>query len=199
MINSENGRRVFALEIGGLIYRYHSTTPPLSTSLDSTIASGINYIDRQGILNVGAFSASIDPSGGIGEYSPITITLAIDKRGDVGDPGIIFGRCGARSATTKAQIIESVTRSGVSSASIRIDQDLTSLTYPRLMHISGETVRASSALTTRLIVSGGRGAGNTPIQNHSIGLEGSLVPEVTTEITTFRGRRAKLYLSLIHI
>jgi hypothetical protein len=61
------------------------------------------------------------------------------------------------------------------------------------MHIGGETVRASSALSTRLIVSGGRGAGNTPIQNHSIGLEGSLVPEVTTEITTFRGRRAKLY------
>ena len=190
MINSENGRRVFALEIGGLIYRYHSTTPPSSTSLDSTIASGINYIDKQGILTVGAFSASLDPSGGIGEYSPITITLAIDKRGDVGDPGIIFGRCGARSASTKAQITESVTRL---SALIRVDTDLMSLTYPRLMHIGGETVRASSALSTRLIVSGGRGAGNTPIQNHVIGLEGSLVPEITTEITTFRGRRAKLY------
>ena len=190
MINSENGRRVFALEIGGLIYRYHSTTPPSSTSLDSTIASGINYIDRQGILSVGAFSASLDPSGGIGEYSPITITLAIDKRGDGGDPGIIFGRCGARAASTKAQITESVDRS---SGVIRIDTDLTSLTYPRLMHIGAETVRASSALSTRLIVSSGRGAGNTPIQNHVIGLEGSLVPEITTEITTFRGRRAKLY------
>ena len=190
MINSNNGRRVFALEIGGLIYRYHSTTPPSSTSLDSTIASGINYIDKQGILSVGAFSASLDPSGGIGEYSPLTITLAIDKRGDVGDPGIIFGRCGARSASTKAQIIESVDRStGV----IRIDTDLTSLTYPRLLHIGGETVRADGAFSTRVFCSSGRGAGNTPIQNHVIGLEGSLVPEITTEITTFRGRRAKLY------
>ena len=60
------------------------------------------------------------------------------------------------------------------------------------MHIGGETVRASAALSTRLIVSD-RGVGNTPVQNHSIDLEGSLVPEVTTEITTFRGRRAKLY------
>ena len=110
MINSENGRRVFALEIGGLIYRYHSTTPPSSTSLDATIATGINYIDKQGILTVGAFSASVDPSGGIGEYSAITITLAIDRRGDSGDAGIIFGRCGARSATTKAQLTESIDR-----------------------------------------------------------------------------------------
>lgn len=190
MINSENGRRVFALEIGGLIYRYHSTTPPSSTSLDATIATGINYIDKQGILTVGAFSASVDPSGGIGEYSAITITLAIDRRGDSGDAGIIFGRCGARSATTKAQLTESIDRTD---SIIRIDTDLTSLSYPRLMHIGGETVRASSALSTRLFVSSGRGAGNTPIQNHSISLEGSLVPEVTTEITTFRGRRAKLF------
>ena len=189
MINSENGRRVFALEVGGLLYRYHSTKPPASTSLDTEIATGINYDDLQGILTVSSFNASIDPSGGIGQYSAVTVTLAIDKKGDVGEPGTVFGRCGARSASNKAQLTSNLNRTG---AVTFIDTDLTSLSYPRLMHIGGETVRASAALTTRLIVSD-RGVGNTPIQSHSIDLEGSLVPEVTTEITTFRGRRAKLY------
>ena len=54
-------------------------------------------------------------------------------------------------------------------------------------------MRVSSATSTTLTVTGGRGAANTPQQNHSIDLEGVSVPEVTTEITTFRGRRAKLY------
>ena len=62
MITSEQGRRVFALEIGGLLYRYHSSTPPSSSNLDSNIASGIAYEDRQGVISVGAFSASLDPS-----------------------------------------------------------------------------------------------------------------------------------------
>jgi hypothetical protein len=44
-------------------------------------------------------------------------------------------------------------------------------------------------------VSNGRGAGNTPIQTHSVTLEGSSVPEMATTITTFRGRRAKLYMA----
>lgn len=189
MINSENGRRVFALEIGGLLYRYHSTKPPASTSLDSEIATGIDYDDRQGILIVSSFNASLDPSGGIGQYSAVTVTLAIDKKGDLGEPGTVFGRCGARSASTKAQLTSNLNRTG---AVVFVDTNLTSLTYPRLMHIGGETVRASAALSTRLIVSD-RGVANTPVQNHSIDLEGSLVPEVTTEITTFRGRRAKLY------
>ena len=66
MISSQNAKRVFALEVGGLIYRYHSITPPSSTSLDSEIVSGIDYDDREGIVSIGAFSASLDPSGGIG-------------------------------------------------------------------------------------------------------------------------------------
>ena len=189
MINSQNGRRVFALEIGGLVYRYHSTTPPASTNLDPTITTGINYIDKQGILTIGSFSASIDPSGGIGEYASTTITLAIDQRNDSSDPGIVFGRCGARSASTKAQLTTTFDRDDTT---LNIDQNLTSLGFPRIVHVGAETIRASRAFSDRLIIDR-RGVGNTPIQNHSIDLEGSLVPEMTTEITTFRGRRAKLY------
>ena len=89
-IKREHGRRIFALQISGLEYRYHSTTPPASTSLDTTIATSINYIDREGIVSIGAFSASIDPSGGVGQYSPLSVTLQIDRQANSGDPGVIL-------------------------------------------------------------------------------------------------------------
>ena len=186
-ISSANGRRVFALQVAGLEYRYHSTNPPSSTNLDVTIATGINYNDRQGITSVGAFSASVDPSGGIAQYSPLSITLQIDRKGGLGDPGVIFGRCGARSASTKAQLTNSSNRQDLT---INTNQDLRGLSYPRLLHIGAETVRASGATSAVIFVS--RGQGGTSAQNHEINLEGSFVPELTTEITTFRGRRAKL-------
>ena len=113
MISKANGRPVFALEIGGLIYRYHSTTPPSSISLETEIATGIDYINIEGIVSVGAFSASIDPSGGVGEYSPVSITLSINRRGGAGDAGITFGRCGARSTSTSAPISQTVEGHGL--------------------------------------------------------------------------------------
>ena len=188
-ISSELGRRVFALQVSGLEYRFHSNTPPISSNLEANIATSIPYIDRQGIISVGAFSASVDPAGGIAQYSPLSITLKIDKKADLGDPGIIFGRCGARSASTRTQLTSTANRT---STIFRIDQNLSSLTYPRLFHIGSETVRVTTYLTNRLFVSD-RAVGDTTQQSHSVDLEGSFVPEVTTEITTFRGRRAKLF------
>jgi len=61
-INSDHGRRIFALEIGGLIYRYHSGGG--TSGLSATVASGIDFVDVEGINTVSAFSASVDPSGG---------------------------------------------------------------------------------------------------------------------------------------
>mgnify|MGYP003131975044 CR=1 FL=1 len=193
MIESQHGRRVFAFQVAGLEHRYHSINPPSSSSLSATIATGISYVDHQGIVSVSDFSATIDPSGGVAEYDAVTLSLSIDKRRGVsGDPGIIFGRCGARSAGTRVQLAASLERDGTL---IRTSSSLTSLSYPRLLHVGGETFRASAANAISVNVSGGRGAGGTPIQSHSISLEGSAVPEVTTEITTFRGRLAKLFMA----
>lgn len=187
-ITSQHGRRVFALEIGGLSYRYHSGGG--TNGLDTTIATGINYTDVESIISVGSYTSSLDMTGGIAQYSATTVTLAIDKRrGGEGDAGIIFGRCGARSDALKSQISATVERDDLT---IEVIKDLTSLSYPRLLHIGAETVRVSSATTTELTISD-RAVGNTPLQTHSIGLEGSFVPEISVEITTFRGRRAKLY------
>ena len=189
-ITSDHGRRIFALEVGGLIYRYHSGGGV--SGLSSTIATGIDFVNVEGITSVSAFGASIDPSGGIGEYQPITVTLGIDKRGGSSDAGVVFGRCGARSVSTKAKITSNVDRE---QQSINVDTNLTALSFPRLMHIGAETVRVNQASASILLTPSGRGAANTATQAHSIDLEGVSVPEITTEITTFRGRRAKLYMA----
>ena len=187
-VSSQHGRRVFALEVGGLLYRYHSGAG--TSGLDANIATGIAYQDVEAIIGVSSYSSSLDMSGGIAQYSATTVSLAIDRRrGGDGDPGVIFGRCGARSASLVSQIDETFDRSATS---IGVIKDFTSLSYPRLLHIGGETVRVSSATSDTLTVSD-RAVGNTPQQTHSIELEGSFVPEVSVEITTFRGRRAKLY------
>jgi hypothetical protein len=186
-LSSDHGRRAFALEIGGLEYRYHSGAG--TTGLDADVISGIPFINREGIVSVGAFSASVDPSGGIAQYSPVSVSLSIDRKADSGDAGVIFGRCGARSASTRARLTSSLDRT---SFSIGVDTDLSSLTFPKLMHIGAETVAVSSATSTTLTAT--RGVRSTP-QTHSIGLEGSIVPEVTLEITTFRGRRAALWMA----
>jgi hypothetical protein len=189
-IVSDHGRRIFALEVGGLIYRYHSGGGV--SGLSSTIATGIDFVNVEGITSVSAFGASIDPSGGIGEYQPITVTLGIDKRGGSSDAGVVFGRCGARSVSTKAKITANVDRE---QQNINVDTNLTALSFPRLMHIGAETVRVNQASASILLTPSGRGAANTATQAHSIDLEGVSVPEITTEITTFRGRRAKLYMA----
>ena len=187
-VNSQHGRRVFALEVGGLEYRYHSGAG--TSGLDANIATGISYNDVEAIVSVSSYSSSLDMSGGTAQYSSTTVTLAIDRRrGGAGDPGIIFGRCGARSASLLSQVSSTVEREATT---ISVVKDMTSLSYPRLLHIGAETVRVSSATATDLTVSD-RAVGNTPHQLHSIDLEGSFVPEVSAEITTFRGRRAKLY------
>ena len=188
-ISSNNGRRVFALQIAGLQNRYHSNVPPNSSNLESNVTTGIAYNDLQGILDVSSFSASIDPSGGVADYGAITVSLQIDKKAGLNDPGVVFGRCGSRSSSAKAQLSQSLNRSG---SIARTASSLSSLSYPRLLHIGAETIRASSATSTTVIISA-RGVGGTPRQAHSISLEGSFAPEISTEITTFRGRRAKLF------
>ena len=148
IINSDHGRRVFALEVGGLQYRYHSGGG--ATGLNTQIISGVNYTDVESIIEVGGYSSSLDVAGGVGQYSSTTVTLSVDRqRGGLGDPGIVFGRCGQRSASTKAQLTASLTRSA---SVIQVDRDLTSLSYPRLLHVGSEPVRAISPTTTQLNV-----------------------------------------------
>ena len=194
-ILEDNGRRVFVLEIGGLSIRYVSDDVDISTTnLNANLTTGVAYTNVQGIVSVGAYQASVDPAGGIADYAPVSITLSSERlRGTSSDPHVVFGRCGPRATDiSKAQISTDIFHND-STKTITIDQDFTSLSYPRVMHIGAETVRVSGATSTTLSISN-RGVGRTPIQNHVSSLGGTNVPEVFTEIVNFRGRKASLFM-----
>jgi hypothetical protein len=196
MITDDRARRVFALEVAGLPVRYTSGSfDPSSSNLSATIATGINYRNLEAIVSVGAFSGSVDPSGGIANYSGVSITLASDRvRGTIDDPSVIFGRCGARaSGVSRAQLTSDLFYVD-DSGSFTIDTDLTSVLtpLPALLHIGAETIRVTG-LTSSTVTYDERAVGSSQRQSHEITQEGVNVPEVSTGITTFRGRRASLW------
>jgi hypothetical protein len=198
-ITDDRAKRVFVLEVAGLTTRYTShPIDPSASNMDSEVADGINYVNRASIIDVGAFAGSIDPSGGIAQYSSLSVTLASDRvRGDEHDPAIIFGRCGARASDVfHAQLVGSVPYED-DTGIIRIDVDARGqLTYPRIMHMGAESFRVSalSQTTGRVFTYTARAVGGSQRQEHRQSDWGSNVPEISSAITTFRGRRARLWI-----
>lgn len=198
-ITDDRAQRVFVLEVAGLTTRYtsHPIDPSVS-NMDSELVDGISYINRASIIDVGAFAGSLDPSGGIAQYSPLSVTLASDRaRGDEHDPAVIFGRCGARASNVfHDQIVGSVPYDD-DTGIIRIAADARGqLTFPRIMHIGAESFRVSSLSQTtgRTFTYSARAVGGSQRQDHRPSDWGSNVPEISSEITTFRGRRARLWI-----
>jgi hypothetical protein len=195
MIDSQHGRRVFVLQVAGLPIRYMSHDLNLSSSnLSQDIASGIPYQDRTGLVSVGALSGSLDPSGGIANYQGVSITLASrGARGDSTDPHVVFGRCGSRSNVTRAKLTQGIRYQQNPGILAYVDRDLTgALSAPCLVHIGAETFRCGFVNVGTLILTA-RAVGDSQRQAHEIALGGTNKPEVTAEITTFRGRRASLW------
>ena len=193
-ITRDEGRRVFALEIAGLKYRYHSIIPPSSSNLNSNIAAFIAYNDTQAIVSIGSFNSSIDPVGGVAEYGAVSIELSILKNNLESDPGVVFGRIGKRSDNiTRANLETDITFDSLPQT-INLDSDLSGLSVPRLMHIGAETFRASAFTATSMTISN-RGVGNSQFQSHRIDAQTSSIPFVEDEITIFRGRRCRLYVA----
>ena len=195
MIDSQHGRRVFVLQIAGLPIRYMSHDLDLSSSnLAQNVTTGIAYQNRTGLVSVGALSGSLDPSGGVASYQGVSVTLTSrGARGDSTDPHVVFGRCGSRSDVTKAKLTQSISYDQDPGILAYVDRDISgSLTTPCLLHIGAETFRCGLANVGTLILTH-RAVGGSQRQAHEIALGGTNKPEVTAEITTFRGRRASLW------
>lgn len=199
-ITDNNARRVFVLDVAGLASRYTShPIDPSSANMSASVISGVSYVNREAIIDVGAFTGSIDPSGGIASYGSVSVTLASDRaRGDEHDPAVIFGRCGARASSPfRAQILEDLPYDD-DSGTLDIDKEPSALSFPALFHIGAETIKVTGYTT----ITGGfrltytdRAVGGSQRQAHRLAQFGSFVPEVASAITTFRGRRASLWVA----
>jgi len=195
MISSQHGRRVFVLQVAGLRVRYMSHDLDLSGSnLDQNIATGVSYQNVTGLVSVGSFSGSIDPAGGIASYQGVSVTLASrGARGASTDPHVVFGRCGSRSSVTRAKLTQSIKYETNAPILANVDRDLRGqIITPSIVHIGAESFRCSGVTSNKLLI-GARAVGGSQRQAHAITLGGTNSPEVTTEITTFRGRRCSLF------
>jgi hypothetical protein len=90
-------------------------------------------------VSVGSYSAELDPSGGVATYNSVTITLNSDRlRGDLNDPSVIFGRCGARASGPFRAQVTSELQYETDIGALDIDTTVSGVSYPALFHIGAE-------------------------------------------------------------
>ena len=192
MIDDDRTARVYGLEIAGLATRfYYRASPFISESIGSS-PDEISYTDLDCIESISDYVADLEPSGGIATYSPISVSLVMDRmRGTNQDPHRIFGRVMRSSSVWSGQLVQAIARDD-DQPIIIVDSD-PSLTYPHLVHIGAESFLISGQsqvgdvyhLTCELRT-GFR-------QMHDIRLDGTDTPMVTSEIVSWRGRQASIY------
>lgn len=192
MINDDRTARVYGLEIAGLATRfYYRASPFISESIGSS-PDEISYTDIDCIESISDYVADLEPSGGIATYSPMSVSLIMDRmRGTNQDPHRIFGRVMRSSSVWSGQLVQAIARDD-DQPTIIVDSD-PSLTYPHLVHIGAESFLISSQsqvgdvyhLTCEFRI-GFR-------QMHDIRLDGTDTPMVTSEIVSWRGRQASIY------
>ena len=91
MIKDDRIARVFGLEISGLPVRFYFRESPF---VSEVIDDGIPYTNLNCLESISDYTADLDPSGGIATYSPMSVSLVMDRmRATAYDPHIVFGRC----------------------------------------------------------------------------------------------------------
>jgi hypothetical protein len=187
-LEDDQGYRVFGLEIQGLMTRFYMGYSPFPTSS----LYDLQYTDLDCIQSISPYQASIEPSGGVSTYQPISISLAMDRmRGSSVDPHVIFSRLSRSSSIWNGQLVANVLRSD-DTPDLVVDSD-PSIWYPHLLHIGSEsfycTGQSEDAGIYTITTTHRMGFR----QQHQIYLGGTDTPIVSSELVSWRGRQAKVY------
>ena len=107
MIKDDRTARVFGIEISGLPVRFCFRESPFI----SEEIGGIAYTDLDCLESISDYTADLDPSGGIATYSPMSVSLVMDRmRGSSYDPHVLFGRLSRSSSVWKGSIVGPINR-----------------------------------------------------------------------------------------
>jgi hypothetical protein len=191
-LEDDQGYRVFGLEIQGLMTRFYMGYSPFPTPS----LYDLQYTDLDCIQSISPYQASIEPSGGVATYQPISISLAMDRmRGSSVDPHVIFSRLSRSSSIWNGQLVANVLRSD-DTPDLVVDSD-PSVSYPHLLHIGSEsfycTGQSEDAGIYTITTTHRLGFR----QQHQIYLGGTDTPIVSSELVSWRGRQAKIYACTI--
>lgn len=187
-LNDDQGYRVFGLEIQGLMTRFYmGHNPFVSSSLFD-----LSYTDLDCIQSITPYQASIEPSGGVATYQPISISLSMDRmRGSSVDPHVIFGRLSRSKSIWNGQLVANVLRSD-DTPDLIVDSN-PSVSYPHLLHIGSESFYCTSQSESGGIYTITTSHRLGFRQQHQIYLGGTDTPIVSSELVSWRGRQAKIY------
>ena len=187
-LQDDQGYRVFGLEIQGLMTRFYmGHNPFISSSLFD-----LSYTDLDCIQSITPYQASIEPSGGVATYQPISISLSMDRmRGSSTDPHVIFSRLSRSSSIWNGQLVANVLRSD-DTPNLIVDSN-PSVSYPHLLHIGSESFYCTSQSESGGIYTITTSQRLGFRQQHQIYLGGTDTPIVSSELVSWRGRQAKIY------
>jgi hypothetical protein len=124
-LTDRSQKRRFALVIAGLpeVYYSHSSegltsVPAIGNALSTTPGSTLRTF-KESVVNVTDYGANLDPLGGVASYTPITVSLVIDRNGGDSDPGVILSRIGPRaSGASHSFLIDGINHSDSTPSSI---------------------------------------------------------------------------------
>ena len=194
-ITDDLGSRVFGLEIDGLKTRFYYRKSPFATS---------GFVDQNIITSISGYQASIEPSGGIAKYSPITVTLAVDQNSTYEyEPAIIFSRTSRSKSVWQGQLLQDISRDELT-PTIVVDRepkiDGVQIATPHDFYIGGEKFTVSTITD----VGGGSWSLATTQrtglrQLHQIRLNGTDTPIISSEIVNWRGRLCKIYAGAVDV
>lgn len=205
----------YCLTIAGLPYRYYGKVAPGAGLVADDIIDHDNNVvaqptDVEALVDVGPIRASIDDLKGMATQEPVVVKVrAFDARvagGGRVDPALTLLRvAGHRAADRSVRLLTSlahtVSRDGP--ATVEVTADVSGWELPGLIHIGQEVLWADAAA--------GDGSGGSPYrftgvtraadghsaQAHEVDDKGNEQPWVTSDVTTWRGRYARIYVSAI--
>lgn len=221
--NDLDRRRVaWCLVVNGLAYRYCSTAAPGSSVTDGTLYSpGVisvrSPVDVVGaVIDVGPIDGHIDDLDPVAAQSPVEVKiLARGARTAAGvriDPIDTLLRVAGHSASTLGlKLIQGPTTGAALPHSVAITaggpvyvaRDPASFTIPGAIHVGQEVMWATGIAGTGTTVSPYRFTGVTRAadrwasQEHVVDAARGEQPWVTSDVTTWRGRRAAIHVSAL--
>lgn len=210
----ERRRVAWCLVVNGLPYRYYSGVAPTDAGLSAgkLYSSSVTVVqtptDVEAVVEVGPIRMTIDDLKPTGMQEPVEVRiLARDARvygGGRIDPEQTFGRvAGWQSAERAARLLTSLDHvpTYTSSVEVEVADDVTGWTMPAAIHIGQEVMWATGTDgdgnpgTPWKFTGVTRGADRHSTQAHDVDATAHEQPWVTSDVTTWRGRFARIYVS----
>lgn len=205
-------RIAYLVEVAGLDVRFWKGAPPTITETWSDfdgvsipLGDPMEMVYRGTIQSVSGVSSALNPKGGIPkDHGTMRVTLKCggDWTDDDYDPLKVFGRLSTRGASFVTRLADTLTAEKTS-ATIEVEDDVSGLTYPRIVHIGQEAVLVTGAAGDGTegnpwrFTGATRGINGTPIQLHRVSPEFALYPYVTAERVFWESTRVEVWAAAI--